>query len=250
MKRYIKSTVIPLDQLDWRDQLAVAEDPNTDIEALRILANQDKLPLTISGSILANPKVTSDIIDIMTTKLYFEDIYDRIAGHPMASKFALDKVADYALLGNHFNIDYWALQDVAINENTSLKTLRKLAKCSSCEIRNKVAEHPNASTSLLSQMCDRDLSIAPYAVQNPNISLDIVERLANSSRSWGREVAASCPKASADILLKLSQDEKPIVRMSVAENKSTPVEILQTLLNDSDYSVRLTAEETLRKCNN
>jgi len=62
----------------------------------------------------------------------------------------------------------------------------------------------------------------------------------NSERSLVNQyIAAGDPRISEGCVEKLSQSDDPLIRRRIAENPSTPIQILFRLLNDEHSEVRL-----------
>jgi hypothetical protein len=113
-----------------------------------------------------------------------------------------------------------------------------------------IVSHPNASKDLQLKVMDysNECVVKETVAKRCNDS-SVYERYFNFVINHGNTDAkikiAKEPLLHPDMLEKLSNDENVQVRMAVAGNPSTPKHILETLLTDTDESVREFAKERL-----
>ena len=251
MKRYVKSSIMPLSNYDWKDLFELACDSGTLTESLKEIAEVCDAS-AVQSAILSNPNTTSEVLDIMVDrilKFVTNDDYDtlaRIASMPRTSSATLSKMVDSIGLNNDAYYVTEVLYAIAGNSNTPLKALRKLSNCSDYDVRSAVAKNPNTSSSILNHLIKVDYSIVPAALVNPNLSVDMLRTFANSSNHWTRVEVAENSNTPEDVLVKLSADESYYVRQSVAENFNTPVETLKILAKDEEWGVETSAKQTLK----
>ena len=179
-------------------------------------------------------------------------------------------------LANHF--DSWIRKKIALNINTPVETLRKLAsKEKEINTRFFVARNistPDDALKILSK--DKDKSIRLGVAENPNTSLSVLEELTNDTDKEVAQTAkriigerqgeytyetarknpktppealkklaqkhprdiAKHPNAPLELLLEFSKYPDERLRQEVAINTSLPINILETLANDDDSTVR------------
>ena len=73
----------------------------------------------------------------------------------------------------------------------------------------------------------------------------LVDKCAESKVAYYRKLVASRPDLSEDTILKLSEDSNPNVKIALAYNYTTPVEILEKLTQDPDIDVNQAATREL-----
>lgn len=244
MKRYIKSAIMPLSKYTWQDLAELAGEDTTSSEVLEEIASICKGSV-VADMILGNESCTARVLEILAER-YIDDaetIY-RIAKHPKATKTILDMCAEkYLHREDHWG---WDVQRaVASNENTALKTLRKLSHCADIEVLNRIAGNPTASTSLLTYLVNRTDSLLSSVLANPNVDTNLLIKMANRKEYWTRESVASNPNTPIDLLAQLANDENYWVREAVADNPSAPIELLQQLVNDNELEVSTRAKYAL-----
>ena len=248
MKRYIKSAVMPLSDYNWKDLFELAAEA-TDTDILKEIASFTTA-YAIRDVILSNPNTTSEVIDALTANVFNDHtgvdstICKAIARNSKTSKQALSTILGYFVDKDDYQSEC-VLEEIAINPNTPLKLLRRLAKCGYA-ITSEVAKNPNASIALLGQLLRNDPDLAYMVMLNPNVSKEIIVRLSNFKDGDVREEVAKNSKTPIDILIKLSEDPSYFVRREVAKNSKTPIEILKQLANDENYYVSDQAAHTLR----
>ena len=113
------------------------------------------------------------------------------------------------------------------------------------EVREKVAQHLEAVVCNFDALTSSDdTSIAFGLMKNKNLPSDqVLRKLAKNRMVSVREEVALCQSAPIDVLEKLSIDPEPLVRMRVAQNPNTPISIILTMVNDSDWRVLLKLSE-------
>lgn len=125
------------------------------------------------------------------------------------------------------------------------------------DIRLLVARHPQAPlSSLWALMADPDEEVRQVARNNPRIlpswrrryrlaetqdpRLDAAFlRLLAAQGAWGRALAAQHPAIPLDMLQALQKDEDWSVRQALARNPALPAEMLTLMAQDADRDVRL-----------
>ena len=113
----------------------------------------------------------------------------------------------------------------AINSQTPVATLEKLAE-------------------------DSDRNIRYLVAHNSNLSLTAISKLAHDNRADVRKAIASQTNTPSNILETLAADSVTNVRAAVAGNNSTPAKILEQLLQDSEITVIIKVASNPNTSNN
>jgi hypothetical protein len=87
-------------------------------------------------------------------------------------------------------------------------------------------------------MNDSDWGVRSSAIQHASVPLRILDGLVNNDLWYVRVAVVKNPNVSKDILIKLASDRESIVRRKIA-NKCTDSEILIKLASDLDCDVRV-----------
>ena len=251
MKRYIRSAISSISDLDWHELGDLASDPRTPDNVLsEIAATADSY--TIRYSLLENPSITTALIDILVDNVLNDStgadssICSDIIRHPKTSKQALKSIFD-CFIDKDYKSSKYVWEAFAQDPKTPVRMLQQLSKSSDWLIRTDVANNPNASASLLTQMLKNNdnNSLAFAILSHPNATVGMLIQFANSKSSMTRSAVASSPNTPIDILIKLSEDSDCFVRRYVAENKNTPTKALKHLTKDVDPDVCRAAQYTL-----
>lgn len=125
------------------------------------------------------------------------------------------------------------------------------------DIRLLVARHPQAPlSSLRALMADPDEEVRQAAWNNPRTPPDWLEqyrqaetldpqldtaflRFLAAQQAWGRALAAQHPATPLEVLQALQKDEDWSVRQALARNPALPAEMLTQMAQDADRDVRL-----------
>lgn len=67
---------------------------------------------------------------------------------------------------------------------------------------------------------------------------DELDRMSSSSMYEERYVAASCPKLSRSLFVRLSMDENSLIKRNIAENQNCPIDLLEKLAFDDSLMVK------------
>lgn len=148
--------------------------------------------------------------------------------------------------------------ELATDPNTGPRELEQLAQCSDWTVRSNVAKHPNVSVKTLTELSKdtvrsvlegvtlnpktpasvllnlvySDYSVASNIIDNPNVTAEILDKLADSSISGVRALVAEDTKTLPDTLSKLANDPDAPVRVRVAHNRNTTADTLDRLSTD------------------
>jgi hypothetical protein len=234
---------------------AVAENPNTPMKTLWRLGEYFPAELLKNPMLallpLENPNFLLDI-SIYT--------FVKMAYHPDCPSWIYESAASVATL-RHF---------IATNPRTPPTILETLVNESEDHIRIALAKNPNSSPTLLANLAkDESISVLVSLAKNPNTPLELLAALAThedsevqagvaqnvettpeilSSLSSGDRLVRACiaahSKASIPLLEQLSKDPNSDVRVNVAENPNTPIEVLAYLAQDEGDTEQITNRAT------
>ena len=198
---------------------AIAQHPNTSLEVLEELAFDAEPKIKKAVALRSNLPIT--LIAKMAT--------DR---QIIAKKFLLrNRLFSENLLSILAqSSETKVLQMVALHPNTPISLLEKLATVPSA--KSCVAQNPNVTTEILDQLAESDdKEVQLYVVKNHKITSRILTKL--SFKSKGHKILipivedANTPdKIKSKILEQLSKYSNFSIRKYVAKNKHTPQKIL------------------------
>lgn len=222
----------------------LAKDANTTPEALHSLAQS---PFTeVRTAVAAHPAVSSAILANLT----------RDKNPPVRTEVAQSMNASpeiLTILARDEAVE--VRRRVAANPNTPPAALANLDRDADDDVALAVAIHPNATSASLDAVIQTH-SEPKFSESNAHLLriigpehpvLDVLtpwhrqlrERLLRSDRRWNqgaRQAVASNPRASAETLVRLSQ--QPDTAGFVALNPRTPAEALERLANSNDEVAR------------
>lgn len=129
---------------------------------------------------------------------------------------------------------------LASYENVPMEYIIKLA-ASHNQVRATVADRPDCPPHILVQfVTDSDEGVRRAVAGNSATPLSAAIVLADDPEKWVRwHLARRTDLSDIDGLIeKLSQDPESLVRSGIAQNPSTPAEVLLSFESDKDYGVR------------
>ena len=226
-------------------RFAVAKNPGTPADVLGKLSKDLEAP--VSQAALANKSISIESLKSTDS----DEARINLASSNEVTAETLVKLA------KEKNEDIRAA--VAKNRNTPSETLFALAKDKSENVRGKVAKNPSSSMETIKMLCrDKDYLIRGSIAFREDISAEIFEILSKDSEQWVRERVAENLKVPEGVLKVLAKDpessvrdaalkntnlndasiesfENPIaVKLRLAENPSTPIDILESLSTDGE----------------
>jgi len=110
------------------------------------------------------------------------------------------------------------------------------------ELGENASSNTEILTILYESVMEYDENLGVVLATNIHTPFEILEKLSDSDYSWeedGVTNALARNTINIEILQKLSTNEEGSTRFSVAQNKLTPIEIIETLADDNDYSRHL-----------
>jgi hypothetical protein len=226
-------------------RFAVAKNPGTPEDVLDKLSKDTEAP--VREAALANESIAIESLestDSDEAKINLASS-DKAAGETLA-KLAKEKNEEVRAA-------------VADNKNTSAEILLALAKDKSDDVRRNVADNPNSSVETIKVLArDKDYLVRGTLAYREDISEEIFLILAKDSENWVKENVAKNRKVPESVLKVLAKDsessvrdlalknsnlddgsiesfENPIaVKLRLAENPSTPIDILESLSTDGE----------------
>jgi hypothetical protein len=142
--------------------------------------------------------------------------------------------------------DNYERSALAGNSGATPEILNELSTYLDDTVRSSVAANPSIPGEVLDRLStDPSLQVLSKVVSNPKSSADMLNRLITQSFSvesdgvYDGEIirmeAASNSNLPKDLIVSLSKDPSAMVQSNVAANSSTPIELLQTFVeNNSD----------------
>lgn len=226
-------------------RFAVARNPGTPEVVLDKLVKDIEVP--VKKAALANPSISIESL----TSIDGDEAKISLASSNKVSSEVLAKLA------KEKNEEIRAA--VAKNRNTPSEILFALAKDKSDDVRGNVADNPSSSMEIIKILCrDKDYLIRGSIALREDISGEIFDILSKDSDEWVRENVAENREVPEEVLKVLSKDsnssvrdaalknsnladgliksfENPVgVKLRLAENASTPIDVLETLSTDGE----------------
>jgi len=121
----------------------------------------------------------------------------------------------------------------------SEKALRRLSADPSCRVRQSVARHGNTPDAVIEQLAEDENADVRFSVSRRSPSSSTVVQTFENGESRTRSVAGAGAHSSlpVDVLETLSEDSDHRVRKAVSRNENTPEAVLDRLLEDPHKSV-------------
>lgn len=135
---------------------------------------------------------------------------------------------------------------VAFHLNATSDILDFLSTDESYSVRRAVTENPKTSSATLEKMIvPNNQSLFPYIEENPNVTNNILIKIIKMADRFMRAQLAS-RYVDPQMLNMLSTDQDATVRLRVANNPGTSLEVLQRLAADSNEKVVVAAKKNLK----
>lgn len=247
--------------LDPQVRRTLALDPECPMEAIRRLAHDDDLGVTLAA--VANPvlpvgerkAVVQDLLKLRGSKL------EKLVSRPDAPvellqsnaksdnrfvrrEIARSGAAPVDLLEALANdVDDWVRASVAENPVAPVHLLVRLSEDRDESVRSAVAAHPSTPVSVLDALAKKATGDVKSALAgNPRTSMQfrvpLLKARAKSRKVWDRKSVADDVDAPASVLEVLSKDSDGWVRHGVATNHVTASAVLASMSKDKDEDVR------------
>jgi hypothetical protein len=109
------------------------------------------------------------------------------------------------------------------------------------KVRNHLATREDLSVELVEKLAnDPDSDVRTKAAAKPNIAADTLRRLAADAALTPRLAAARSQRLPEDAIRSLASDSDVLVRIHVATRAKLPIDVIERLIEDDDARVRQT----------
>lgn len=248
------------DQPDIR--LQVAQHPQAPLLALRVLlADPDE---SVRRAAQAHPQAPPALLaqyrraEALDPSLEGEFLQQLARQSPWSRALAAQNPATpLEALRELISDSEWSVRQAAArNPALTPEMLAMLAQDADRDVRQAVAEHPHTpQATLCALLRDADENVRLTALRHPRLDpqtlreyrAQLALQASRSRFALNRAVALSTPEIPPQELSRVRHWAAPewLVRHAVAQNPSTPVEVLKRLAQDGNRLVRNTAVESL-----
>ena len=184
---------------DWQDRLIAADNLDSTEEIFNRLS-RDPLS-TIRIAVANNPKAS-----------------------PSALKYLYYNREDKLEIQNNWRIT----RDAILNPNMPIDVLRDITE-------SALDDHPTTASFIDGGPTGPHLE---WALENPSMPIDLLNDIIQRGPGPLKKKVARHPNASKDILLSLSDDPVPLIRIAIIKNPNVSPEILSKLSKDTNFVVR------------
>lgn len=213
----------------WRVCSAVASNPKTLKDTLRMISEKNAGDERILSCVASNPNTPIDILGGFASH---KDgtIRSRVGANQSTPPEILKKLADD---------EYDEVRNaVASNPKTPPEILEKWIKTGNLTIKSRVASNPEIRPDILKKwMKAEDLNIKSGVASNRNISPDMLSELVKDPDPNVLYEVALNPKTEPKILKFLSKNENKEIQSAVASNPNTPQKILREFAKNEDINI-------------
>jgi hypothetical protein len=237
-------------------ELDEAQDPNTPPARLRVLAQRD---LDHAKAVAKNPAAPPEVLQqFVETFNQDPDLIRLVISNPNTPTDALVRYGwsvPEALLQNPM-FPILLLEDPLIIENIPRPTLEKIltepdvpaqflerhAGHTNPYIQAKIASHPKTPLASLQMLLEKEFDsniIMSSLAENPNLSLEMLEKLATHPYEYVLTAVGEHPETPTHILAKLSRSAPIRVLRNIAEHPNTDLETLERLSHEEDDEMAL-----------
>ena len=191
MKRYIRSAVTPLADVELDIRREIARDPETSAEVLEQL-------------------YSDSIASTNWNNKYFIGL--ELAANPNTPLHILEKLT-------HLDVDDRVRRQVAENPSTPIELLKYLYRSpGSCDVWIALAKNPNTPNNILWELAKRDTTLEAFnssyeciregVAMNPNTTSDILDYLSTDRSAYVRAQVAKNKNTPISTLKRMLEDDK------------------------------------------
>ncbi|MBN3870976.1 hypothetical protein [Nostoc sp. JL33] len=213
----------PIDKIRLRDIVALNSSTPKELVEEIVIDLATKGSERICENLAQNPNTPTRVLQALSNSK-FDCVLQHLALNPNTPDTTLE---DLATDKHHI------CQAVAINPKTPIYLLEQLATYEYWEIRSSVAQNPNTPIALLEQLAkDKSSEVYLGVIKNPNAPVNLLIQAFNQSENDGliRYTLAQNPSTPLNILEELaSSASNPYILAKLASNPSSSSSILRLL---------------------
>ena len=208
---------------------AVATHPQTSQHILEQLAIKSKYDDALGLCIVKRKNLCERVLETLV-KYSTTSVRRYLASHIKTPPTILGKIAEYPEL--NWNEEIEIRTRIAKHPHTPIHVLEKLIREGHTKVKKAIALRSNLSEQLIIQLAmDYRVHAMRFLAHNRYISGELLAELAQNYQLRVRQMAVRHPHIPVDVLLEAAQ--VPQLRLFVAENPRTPMELLLKLTRDS-----------------
>jgi hypothetical protein len=221
---------------ELRVRQCIAGNPSSSAASMAVLI--DDSDKWVRHRVLQRRDITETLLSLMADSVH-DDVRSSIAERQDTSQATLEKLS-----GDKAQVVRLA---VARNVASSLRILEELANDEDVDVKAGVVRNP-VTPELLCASTLRTLAehtsgamkmfVVDHALTPLQLRIDVLEALAKSSESRGRQFAAKHRSTSGNALQILSSDQDGGIRGDVALHPKTPTDVLEAMTKDTNSTVR------------
>ena len=177
--------------------------------------------------------------------LYSDDVlavawnyWKRYNAYPKRIAFKNGKLLAFSAGNEKQHVQWWDKNDEshnAIPESNAVDDIEFLKKHG----KFNLLDNQNISLEMLEELAeDEDAGVRFQVAKNPNTPAKVLMKLAEDKDRYVRQEVTKNPSTPVEVLRKLAEDEEWYVRQEVAKNPKNPSEVLKKLAEDKDGYVR------------
>jgi len=214
----------------------VAQNPNTPVVAMELMANATKGLL--ASYVAAHPNTPPAALEQFIADEY-PAIHRNIARRPDSPPELLNPLLD------RFPPDSQEYEGVCgatiARSELPLSILQRLIGSKRHWVRQKIAGRADTPVEILEQLlaAESDPTVLTHLARNPNLTPDLLSELLASKRSELRSTLISHPNLTRAQWQQLARDDVTDVRQAVAASLQAPLDALTLLIDDPEVAIRV-----------
>ena len=227
MKRYIRADIVDIWEEPYDIRMAAAKNWEASPRTLMRLAEHE-YDYSILGQVAINPNTPVEALKLLA-KSPFAGVRAYVAKNPNTPSELLVRMYNKEAVTSTA-----PLCAIAANQNTPPKILAKLADHFDEIVRSNVAKNPNIPENALDKLSnDVMFAVQEAATYNPNCKnpeaiLDFLGSQTQYTREQRRTLASN-PKTSLALLTRLADDRDSVTQGFVAKHTNIPTSLLEKL---------------------
>lgn len=215
---------------------AIAFDPRTPLHLVLSLARDPSK--TVRSAVAGHPDTPIALVEAL-----IDDFEEAHFGYLECRRDLTPKILD-RISKSHKSL---TRRTAADNPLTPYECLKILAQDEDIGVRRKLSKNPACDVAIFKILLQSDFEgesqkyLSWAIAQNPNLSAAQIEEMGRSQHLWVRHEAAKHPLVSQTLLIELAEDPEYEVRNGAARNLKTHPDILRRLATepDTDNSIRV-----------